>query len=74
MRLTELKDNQVAHVVNMSRLPATTRKRLTVMGMLPGTEVMVVRRAPLGDPLQVRVRGVDLAIRKALAQDVEVQA
>lgn len=44
-----------------------------VMGLLPHTEITVVRLAPLGDPLQVRVRGVDIALRKKIAEDIEVE-
>lgn len=57
----------------MSALPTATRKKLMVMGMLPNTEVTVVRLAPLGDPLQVRVRGVDMALRKQIAAAIEVE-
>ena len=44
-----------------------------VMGMLPNTPVSVIRVAPLGDPLQVRVRGVDIALRKQLAESIDVE-
>ncbi|EEZ41461.1 putative ferrous iron transport protein A [Photobacterium damselae subsp. damselae CIP 102761] len=44
-----------------------------VMGLLPHTEVAVVRLAPLGDPLQIRVRGVDIALRKQIAESIEVE-
>lgn len=76
MKLSELSCGASGRVAGMSALPAATRKKLMVMGMLPNTEVMVVRLAPLGDPLQVRVRGVDMALRKqvAAAIDVEVQS
>ena len=57
----------------MSALPTVTRKKLMVMGLLPQTEITVVRFAPLGDPLQVRVRGVDIALRKKIAEDIEVE-
>ena len=38
--------------------------RLMEMGILPGTEVRFVRRAPLGDPMQVEVRGCHLSLRE----------
>ncbi|GAK23608.1 ferrous iron transport protein A [Vibrio sp. JCM 19052] len=44
-----------------------------VMGLLPNTEVKVIRRAPMGDPLQVEVRGVSVALREAIAQNIEVE-
>jgi ferrous iron transport protein A len=44
-----------------------------VMGLLPNTEVTVIRRAPMGDPLQIEVRGVSLAVRQTIAQSIEVE-
>ena len=46
--------------------------RLREMGMLPGTRVKVLRCAPLGDPLEIKVRGYNLSLRKHEAAFVEV--
>ena len=46
--------------------------RLMEMGLLPGTRVAVVRVAPLGDPLELRLRGYALSVRRADALEVEV--
>ena len=43
------------------------RRRLLEMGLVPGTEVHLVRRAPLGDPLEIGVRGYRLSLRRAEA-------
>lgn len=48
------------------------RRRLLEMGLLPGTVVRVVRTAPLGDPLELALRGYSLSIRRAEAMGVEV--
>lgn len=48
------------------------RLRLMEMGLLPGTTVRVVRRAPLGDPLELRLRGFSLSLRRADANAVRV--
>lgn len=48
-------------------------ERLLEMGMTPGVVIEVVRRAPFGDPLQVRLRGYLLALRRAQAQAVRVR-
>ncbi|UJF18643.1 ferrous iron transport protein A [Vibrio sp. SS-MA-C1-2] len=74
MVLSELAHGKSARVTGLNRLPVATRKKLMVMGLLPATEISVVRRAPLGDPLQVRVRGVDIAIRKKMAEMIDVEA
>lgn len=47
--------------------------RVLEMGLLPGTSVEVVRLAPLGDPMELRVRGYLLSVRKAEAAQVVVQ-
>lgn len=46
--------------------------RLMQMGVVPGASVSVVRSAPLGDPIQVRIRDYDLAMRRTEAQTVTV--
>lgn len=47
-------------------------RRLMEMGVVPGAPVSVVRVAPLGDPLQIRVRGYHLALRRTEAQTISV--
>jgi len=47
-------------------------RRLMEMGLLPGTPVAVARRAPLGDPIELRIRGYSLSIRRCDALSVEV--
>ena len=46
--------------------------RLREMGMLAGTRVTLVRTAPLGDPLEIKVRGYNLTLRKSEAEHVLV--
>jgi ferrous iron transport protein A len=48
------------------------RRRLLDMGLTNGTVVTAVKRAPLGDPLELKVRGYDLSLRKAEAETVEI--
>ena len=52
------------------------RRRLFDMGVTPGAEVMLRKRAPLGDPVEVSIRGYELTLRKAEAAAVmtEVEA
>ena len=47
--------------------------RLLEMGLLPGTRVEVVRYAPLGDPVEIKVRGYNLSLRKHEAEQVWIQ-
>lgn len=46
--------------------------RLLEMGILEGTEVGVVRLAPLGDPIEIELRGYHLSIRKSEAEQIEI--
>ena len=46
--------------------------RLMEMGLVPGTDVVVIKRAPLGDPIELRVRGFHLSLRHEEAARVEV--
>ena len=49
------------------------RRRLFDMGVTPGAEVMLRKRAPLGDPIEVNLRGYELTLRKVEAACVEVE-
>lgn len=48
--------------------------RLREMGVLPGTEVRIVRLAPLGDPIEIEVRGFHLSLRKTEAAEILVES
>ena len=50
------------------------RCRLLDMGLIPGTRVEIIKVAPLGDPLELMVRGYSLSIRKEDARKIEVEA
>ena len=49
------------------------RRRIMDMGITKGVEVSVRKVAPLGDPIEITVRGYELSIRKADAEDIEVE-
>lgn len=69
--LTELPLRKRARVVAVGGQPGF-RRRLMEFGLVPGTAVEVVRVAPLGDPVQLLVRGCRLSIRRAEAALVTV--
>ena len=54
------------------RATGALRKRVLAMGMLPGVEVEILRSAPLGDPIEYRVKGYCLSLRRAEARLIEV--
>jgi ferrous iron transport protein A len=47
-------------------------KRLMEMGIIPGVLIRVIKAAPFGDPIEVRVRGYHLAMRRSEAEAIEV--
>ena len=48
------------------------RRRLFDMGITPGAEVYLRKKAPLGDPIEIALRGYELTLRKSEAANVEV--
>lgn len=73
MVLTQLSPGQSARIKNMNQLTRPLRRKLMVMGLLPQTEVIYLRAAPLGDPLQIQCQGICLSMQKSLAQQIEVE-
>lgn len=71
--LTSLEAGQRA-VVTEIRVPAEHRGRLLEMGLIVGTPVELVRFAPLGDPLEIKIRGYNLSLRRHEAEQILVRA
>ena len=71
-KLSELKINESAKVLKIECEPSV-RRRLNDMGVFPGIEIKVVRFAPMGDPIQIEIRGYMLAIRKHEASKIIVE-
>jgi len=70
--LKDLEKGQTAKVVRLLGEGAVKR-RIMDMGITKGTEVTVRKVAPLGDPIEITVRGYELSLRKADAQNIEVE-
>jgi ferrous iron transport protein A len=71
-RLSDLGIGDEAQVIEVGGQRNVAR-RLMEMGLLPGTRVRVVRRAPLGDPLEIRLRSYSLSIRRSEAEHIEIE-
>ncbi len=69
-----LRDTAVGETVQVVKLhgDGPVRRRIMDMGITKGVEVYVRKVAPLGDPIEVNVRGYELTIRKADADQIEV--
>ena len=70
--LDNTKVGQTVEVVKVHGEGSSLRRRLLDMGITPKTQVTLVRCAPLGDPIELNVRGYAITLRKADAQLVEV--
>jgi Fe2+ transport system protein FeoA len=69
--LDQLKVGASATVTDVQGEPAL-QQRLLEMGLIPGTDVKVVRFAPLGDPIEIKVMGYSLSLRRSEARHVQV--
>ena len=69
--LKSLADGQ-SGVVERIGLDGATKRRLIEMGITPGTRVSVLKRAPLGDPIEILLRGYSLTIRGTDAEKILV--
>ena len=71
-KLSDLKIGEKA-VVTAVRGEGAVRRRLFDMGITPGAEVYLRKKAPLGDPMEIAIRGYELTLRKIEANNVEVK-
>jgi Fe2+ transport system protein FeoA len=71
--LKELEPNEKGKVVKVGGR-GSVHRRLLDMGLVAGTEVEVERVAPLGDPIEVKVKGYHLTLRKEEAANIQVEA
>ncbi|HHU74070.1 MAG TPA: ferrous iron transport protein A [Clostridiales bacterium] len=72
MTLNDLKPGQEGKVISI-REKGTLRRRIMDMGVTPGVSVKVIKVAPLGDPMEINVRGYELSLRKDEAKQIRVE-
>ena len=70
-----LRDVKIGQTAVIRRLhgEGALKRRIMDMGLTKGTEVYVRKVAPLGDPMELNVRGYELSVRKADAEMIEVE-
>ena len=71
--LEDLAPGQSGTILSIGNKSGTVKRRLVDMGLTPGTEVRVTKIAPLGDPIEVTLRGYELSLRKEDAEMIEVE-
>lgn len=68
-----LKDATIGSTVRIDSIAESSiKQRLMTMGLIPGTRVEILRSAPLGDPIAIRLRAYNLALRKDDAEKIAV--
>lgn len=72
--MATLRDAKIGDTVTIKKLngEGAVKRRIMDMGLTKGTEVTIRKVAPLGDPIEVTVRGYELSLRKADAEMIEV--
>lgn len=72
--MTTLRDAEIGSSVTVKKLDGTgaVKRRIMDMGITRGTEIYIRKVAPLGDPIEVTVRGYELSLRKQDAQMIEI--
>ena len=72
--MKSLKDVKVGETATVVKLhgEGATKRRIMDMGITKGVEIHVSKVAPLGDPMELNVRGYELSVRKADAEKIEV--
>ena len=73
--MSTLRNAKVGDTVKVKKIQGegAVKKRIMDMGITKGVEVFVRKVAPLGDPIEVTVRGYELSLRKADAEMIEVE-
>ena len=72
MKLSEMKIGSTCSVVKING-EGRIRRRLFDMGITPNCQIFVRKKAPLGDPIEITIRGYELTLRKQEAELVEVK-
>ena len=72
MTLRDLSVGQTARITKVGTTGAL-KQRFVSMGLTKGVEVKVIKIAPLGDPIEVELRGYNLSVRKDDAKNIEIE-
>ncbi|MFO8003539.1 ferrous iron transport protein A [Thioalkalivibrio sp.] len=73
MNLRDMYVGQTGIVAGFSQTGRSYRRKLLSMGLLPGTEFRITRIAPMGDPVEIALRGFRLSLRRGEAEAVMVE-
>lgn len=70
-----LKDVKIGETAKVKKIncEGAIKRRIMDMGIIKGTEIFVRKVAPLGDPIEITVRGYELSLRKEDAENIEIE-
>lgn len=72
MTLKEMKPGEQGKIISIGE-KGPMRRRIMDMGITPGADIKVVKAAPLGDPIEVTIRGYELSLRKEEASQIIIE-
>lgn len=73
MNLGDLKPGQQGQILKLDNTIGPLRRRLMDMGVIPGELIKVEKVAPMGDPIEVTVKGYNLSLRKSEARGIQIE-
>lgn len=71
--LDQIDVGNTAIITDFAATETNFRRKLLALGLMPGATVMVVRRAPMGDPIQLKMRGASVTLRKQEAANIKAK-
>jgi ferrous iron transport protein A len=71
--LADINVKQTVKVVSLGAAGSVFRRKLLSMGVTPGIEINITRKAPMGGPLELALRGFSLSLRQNEAQGIQVE-
>ena len=73
MKIKDLDIGQTATVIGYDRSDRAYRHKLLRMGLIKGVSLKLLRKAPMGDPVEIEIRGFNLTLRKTEADALEIE-
>lgn len=74
MKISDLKQGETAEIIGFIGRDRAYRHKLLAMGLTPGVYISLLRVAPLGDPIEIRVREYSLSLRKEEAAILQIKS
>jgi ferrous iron transport protein A len=71
--IQDLKAGESGRIIGFGNAAKSYRKKLLAMGLTPGSEFRVTRFAPMGDPIEIKIRGFSLTLRKEEAAGLLIE-